>query len=45
LNGGNTSLFRKYDQCERKQVDGKVLITRKGSNERIRGNYVKLSSD
>ena len=33
------------DQFERKKVDGKVLITRKGSNERISGNEVKLSSD
>ncbi len=33
------------DQFERKKVDGKVLITRKGSNERIRGMLVKLSSD
>lgn len=33
------------DQFERKQVDGKVLITRKGSNERIGGSVVKLSSD
>ena len=33
------------DQFERKKVDGKVLITRKGSNERISGTLVKLSSD
>jgi len=33
------------DQLERKQVDGKTLITRKGSNERISGNEVKLSTD
>ena len=33
------------DQFERKKVDGKVLITRKGSNERISGMLVKLSSD
>ena len=33
------------DQFERKQVDGKVLITRKGSNERISGMLVKLSTD
>ena len=33
------------DQRERKQVDGKTLITRKGSNERISGNEVKLSTD
>lgn len=33
------------DQFERKKVDGKVLITRKGSNERISGMLVKLSTD
>ena len=33
------------DQFERKRVDGKVLITRKGSNERISGILVKLSTD
>jgi len=33
------------DQFERKKVDGKVLITRKGSNERISGMQVKLSTD
>ena len=33
------------DQFERKRVDGKVLITRKGSNERISGMLVKLSTD
>ncbi len=33
------------DLFERKKVDGKVLITRKGSNERISGMQVKLSSD
>lgn len=33
------------DQFERKKVDGKVLITRKGSNERISGTLVKLSTD
>ena len=33
------------DQFERKQVDGKTLITRKGSNERISGTLVKLSTD
>ncbi len=33
------------DQFERKKVDGKTLITRKGSNERISGMLVKLSSD
>lgn len=33
------------DQLERKKVDGKVLITRKGSNERISGNEIKLNSD
>lgn len=30
---------------ERKTVEGKVLITRKGSNERISGTLVKLSTD
>lgn len=33
------------DHYERKNVDGKTLITRKGSNERISGMAVKLSSD
>ena len=33
------------DQFERKQVDGKTLITRKGSKERISGMTVKLSTD
>ena len=33
------------DQFERKQVDGNTLITRKGSNERISGTEVKLSTD
>jgi len=33
------------DQFERKQVEGKTLITRKGSNARISGMEVKLSSD
>ncbi|HXT38448.1 MAG TPA: hypothetical protein VN887_00350 [Candidatus Angelobacter sp.] len=33
------------DQFERKQVDRKILITRKGANERISGMLVKLSSD
>ena len=33
------------DQFERKKVDGKVLVTRKGSNERISGSLVKLSTD
>ena len=33
------------DRFERKQVDGKTLITRRGSDERISGNDVKLSSD
>jgi hypothetical protein len=33
------------DQFERRQVDGKTLITRKGSNERISGMEVKLSTD
>jgi hypothetical protein len=32
-------------QFERKQVDGKTLITRAGSNERISGSEVKLSTD
>jgi hypothetical protein len=33
------------DQFERKKVDGKTLIARKGSNQRISGMAVKLSSD
>ncbi len=33
------------DQFERKKVDGKTLITRKGSYQRISGMAVKLSSD
>lgn len=33
------------DEFERKKVDGKVLITRKASNERISGLLVKLSTD
>jgi hypothetical protein len=33
------------DQFERKQVDGKTLITHKGDNLRINGMDVKLSSD
>jgi hypothetical protein len=33
------------DQFERKIVGGKTLITRKGSNRRISGSEVKLSSD
>lgn len=33
------------DQFERKKVDGKVLITRKGSNERISGTLIELSTD
>ena len=33
------------DQFERKQVDGKTLIARKGSKERISGMLVKLSTD
>ena len=33
------------DRFERKKVDGKVLITRKGTNERISGTRVKLSTD
>jgi hypothetical protein len=32
-------------QCERKEVDGKVLITRKSPNERISGMKVKLGTD
>ena len=32
-------------ELERKKVDGKVVITRKGSHERIRGADVKLSTD
>ena len=33
------------NEFERRKVDGKVLITRKGSNERISGMLVKLSTD
>lgn len=33
------------DQFERKTVEGKIVITRKGSNRRISGREVKLSSD
>lgn len=33
------------DQFERKQVDGKTLVTRKGTNSRISGNEVRLSAD
>ncbi len=33
------------DEFERKRIDGKVLITRKGSDDRISGTAVKLSSD
>ena len=33
------------DQFERKKVDGKILITLKGSNERVSGMLVKLSTD
>lgn len=33
------------DQFERRKLDGKVVITRKGSDERISGNEVKLSTD
>lgn len=33
------------DQFERKKVDGRTLITRKGSNERISGTLVKLTTD
>jgi hypothetical protein len=32
-------------QFERKKVDGKVLITRKGSNKRISGMLARLSTD
>jgi hypothetical protein len=34
-----------HHEFERKKVDGKTLITRTGSNERISGMLVKLSSD
>jgi hypothetical protein len=34
-----------FDQFERKKVDGKTLITRKGSNQRISGMDVKLTTD
>jgi hypothetical protein len=33
------------DEFERKKVDGKTIIARKGTNERISGMAVKLSSD
>ena len=33
------------DQFERKRIDGKVVINRMGSNERISGQEVSLSSD
>ena len=33
------------DQFERKKVNGKVLITRKGSNDRISGMMFKISTD
>lgn len=33
------------DQFERKKVEGRTLITRKGGNQRINGMEVKLSSD
>ena len=33
------------NEFERRKVDGKVLITRKGSNEPISGMLVKLSTD
>lgn len=33
------------DQLERKKVNGQTLITRKGSNDRISGSEVKLSTD
>jgi hypothetical protein len=32
-------------EFERKAVDGKVLVTRKGTNERISGWFVRLSTD
>ena len=37
--------FHRRDQFERKKVDGEVLITRRGSNERISGMQVSLSTD
>lgn len=40
--GGKIANLKEF---ERKRVDGKVVITRKGSNERISGTEVKLSSD
>ena len=33
------------DEFERKKVDGKTLITRKGSTQRISGSELKLSTD
>ena len=33
------------EQLERKKVNGQTLITRKGSNDRISGSEVKLSTD
>lgn len=33
------------DQFERKRIQGKVVITRKGSDQRVSGSEVKLSSD
>ncbi len=33
------------DQLERKVVNGKTIIARKGTNERIKGDDVKLSTD
>ena len=33
------------EEFERKQVKGQTLVTRKGSDERISGTWVKLSSD
>ena len=33
------------DQLERKKIDGKVVITRKGSDQRVSGSDVKLSTD
>jgi hypothetical protein len=37
--------IKNLDRFERKKVKGKVLITRKGSDDRISGMEVKLSSD
>ena len=43
LDGGVT--VTNLDQFERKQVSGKTLITRKGGEQRISGQDVKLSTD